>query len=391
MPACRPLALVPLCLIVTALLLALSPGTADCRVQERVEPKIPDIPGYLTLRCDFHMHTVFSDGLVWPTVRVEEAWREGLDAISITDHSEYLPHKDYMVKNLNGSYELARPEAEALGLLLIKGAEITKKVPPGHFNALFINDSNPLDHEDYLSCVEGAIRQGAFVFWNHPPFKQKDNRPVWHPEQTVLLEKGWLHGIEIANGADYCLEAHRWCLEKNLTLLGSTDIHEPSGLEYQPESGDRRTMTLVFATARTQEAIKEALFARRTAVFCRDTLYGDSRFLGPLFERSVQVVNPVVTVRGKGRALVQVRNTSDIPLHLASADTLAGLEFPRRITLQPDAVVLLSLTVKAADRNGAEIVRLPFRVENMHPAPGEALPVFIEVRVNFLPASEGKK
>jgi len=50
---------------------------------------IPDIPGYTTLKCDFHMHTVFSDGTVWPSVRVEEAWLDGLDAISITDHIEY--------------------------------------------------------------------------------------------------------------------------------------------------------------------------------------------------------------------------------------------------------------------------------------------------------------
>lgn len=30
---------------------------------------IPDIPGYQTLKGDFHMHTVFSDGHVWPTFR----------------------------------------------------------------------------------------------------------------------------------------------------------------------------------------------------------------------------------------------------------------------------------------------------------------------------------
>ena len=59
------------------------------QAQERRIPNIPDIPGYQTLICDFHMHTVFSDGRVWPTVRVDEAWREGLDAIAITDHLEY--------------------------------------------------------------------------------------------------------------------------------------------------------------------------------------------------------------------------------------------------------------------------------------------------------------
>ena len=50
--------------------------------------EIPDIPGYYTMKCDFHMHTVFSDGKVWPDVRVKEAIAEGLDAISITDHVE---------------------------------------------------------------------------------------------------------------------------------------------------------------------------------------------------------------------------------------------------------------------------------------------------------------
>ena len=39
------------------------------------------------------MHSVFSDGLVWPTVRVDEAYRDGLDAISLTEHIEYRPHK----------------------------------------------------------------------------------------------------------------------------------------------------------------------------------------------------------------------------------------------------------------------------------------------------------
>ncbi|MGD8499689.1 MAG: hypothetical protein PVJ86_03535, partial [Phycisphaerales bacterium] len=55
----------------------------------RHEINFPDILNYKTLKCDLHMHTVFSDGSVWPTVRVDEAWREGLDAISITDHIEY--------------------------------------------------------------------------------------------------------------------------------------------------------------------------------------------------------------------------------------------------------------------------------------------------------------
>jgi len=46
----------------------------------------PDIDGFLTLKTDLHQHTVFSDGNVWPTIRVQEALRENLDAISLTEH-----------------------------------------------------------------------------------------------------------------------------------------------------------------------------------------------------------------------------------------------------------------------------------------------------------------
>ena len=53
--------------------------------QERNNINVPDLDSLITLKCDFHIHTVFSDGLVWPTVRVQEAYSEGLDAISITE------------------------------------------------------------------------------------------------------------------------------------------------------------------------------------------------------------------------------------------------------------------------------------------------------------------
>ena len=69
----------------------------------RNEISIPGFDQYQTLKCDFHIHTVFSDGHVWPTMRVAEAWQEGLDAISITDHIEYRPLKKVVLGDLNES------------------------------------------------------------------------------------------------------------------------------------------------------------------------------------------------------------------------------------------------------------------------------------------------
>ena len=67
----------------------------------RYHIRIPDINGYKTLKCDFHVHTVFSDGKVLPDQRVKEAWNEGLDVIAITDHLEYRPNKDLLISDHN--------------------------------------------------------------------------------------------------------------------------------------------------------------------------------------------------------------------------------------------------------------------------------------------------
>ncbi|HEY8150859.1 MAG TPA: hypothetical protein VIK51_18275, partial [Vicinamibacteria bacterium] len=52
-------------------------GSAFAPAQERHPLPVPDLPGLKTLKGDFHLHTVFSDGQVWPTVHVQEAWRDG--------------------------------------------------------------------------------------------------------------------------------------------------------------------------------------------------------------------------------------------------------------------------------------------------------------------------
>ena len=46
----------------------------------------PNIDNYQTLISDLHQHTVFSDGLVWPSIRVDEAIYDGVDIISMTEH-----------------------------------------------------------------------------------------------------------------------------------------------------------------------------------------------------------------------------------------------------------------------------------------------------------------
>jgi histidinol phosphatase-like PHP family hydrolase len=79
---------------------------------------------------------------------VEEAWREGLDAIAITDHIEYKPHRGDVRPDSERAYEIARAAGVEKGLIIIRGAEITRDMPPGHWNAIFLKDIKALDTSD---------------------------------------------------------------------------------------------------------------------------------------------------------------------------------------------------------------------------------------------------
>ena len=144
---------------IVLLILLLIPGLLNTQIRREI--RIPDIEGYKTLIGDFHIHTLFSDGDVWPTIRVEEAYREGLDVIAITDHVEtdYKSSTEDIPVKYNRAYELALPRAQELGILLIKATEITRDMPPGHLNALFIQDETPMTEKDPFKAIELAVNQ----------------------------------------------------------------------------------------------------------------------------------------------------------------------------------------------------------------------------------------
>jgi phosphoribosyl-ATP pyrophosphohydrolase len=298
---------------------------------------IPDLKGYVTLKCDFHMHTVFSDGTVWPTVRVDEAFREGIDAISLTEHLEsrrYLQDMEKMgnisIRNLshNISYALAQTYAKDRGIMLIRGAEITRSMPPGHHNAIFITDADKLATPEYMDAFRAAKAQNAFIFWNHPGWvSQQPDTTLWFNEHTQLLQQGMMHGIVVVNGP-YYPEVHRWCLEKKLTLIGASDAHGPIA-PYAP--GKHRTMTLVFARERTPESIHEALKERRTAVYHENFVIGEEKYLKELFENALEIT----VTKTENTASITIKNKSDLIFHLRPTNHDARLTYLRNINLQP--------------------------------------------------------
>jgi hypothetical protein len=331
--------------------------------QVRNEIHIPDIMGYKTLKCDFHMHTVFSDGLVWPTVRVDEAYREGLDAIAITDHIEYRPHKKDIVASHNRAYEIAAGAAKGRGITLIRGSEITRGMPPGHFNALFLDDCDALDVPDYKNAFVAAKAQNAFIFWNHPGWdRQQPDTTLWMKEHSDLYDRGFMQGIEVVNVNSYYPEAHAWALEKKLTFMGNSDIHQPS----MSKTGEHRAMTLVFAKDNSEQAIKEALINRRTAVYLNDMLIGEEVYLRAIVNKAVEIVG---VTNNKNTLIVEVKNHSEIPFQLQKTEHDPNIVYFRNYTIQPHARHKITIKLE----NGATGGKVNFRVKNLLVKPNEGL------------------
>lgn len=308
--------------------------------------RIPEVKGYQVLKCDFHMHTVFSDGHVWPTVRVQEAWQEGLDVIAVTDHVEYTPHSNDVKVDHNRSYELVKDVAAENNLVLIKGTEITRNTPPGHFNAIFTGDVS-----DYIADREGnekdkaavmkAANQKAFIFWNHPGWQvtRIEGSYEWLDFVDQLTREDMLHGIEVINGFGLHKKALDWCIDKDLTVLGTSDIHNLVVHDYNLGDHIHRAMTLVFAKERNSESVREALDAGRTVAWASKYIAGKEEHVRNLFNACVETGTPFLSKNNQ--YYYEIKNNSDLYFELV----LKSGEGTSKITLYPNSSQIMTAAV----------------------------------------------
>ncbi|WP_035456824.1 Sb-PDE family phosphodiesterase [Algoriphagus terrigena] len=371
----------------TLLMLLIGSVSSFSAAQTR-EIAIPDVPGFVTLKCDFHMHTVFSDGHVWPTFRVNEAVRDGLDAISLTEHIDYEGFPEVVDRDYNKSYEIAREAADKKGLIVIRGAEISPRVPPYHNNALFLTDANiipseymkdgkkkfvmkdSITHDELMGPFLEVQRQGAFVSYNHPGYAwwDKKDTAIFTSFHHELLEKGILNGVEVVNSGRYNILAHKLAIKYDLTMLCNTDEHYDM---YPRYADSHRPMTLVFAKERSEEGIKEALFAKRTALYFGDYIVARQPEAEGLFKASVTATSKFEMRNGEPILKVTLENHSSIPFEtMLKADydvelfPLGQVKIPAKDSVE---VILKSLWDYPAQ------VKLDVAVMNVLISPGEAL------------------
>lgn len=341
---------------------------------------VPDPPGFVTLKADLHLHSVFSDGEVWPTVHVREAWRDGLDVVSLTEHREYRPHASDLAGGAMRAYEVARPLAEQLGVTLIPGVEITRPAPgdaspwpagSAHFNALWVTDEQPLDAPLLADALGIARAQGAFVTWNHPAFM--DRPAQWFAHVDDVFRQGLFHGIEILNGDQYSPEAFGWALDKRLTILACSDAHLPMPAHLRSA---RRPVTLIFARARQAAAVREALEERRTAAWLDDDVWGEERWVRAIWDGGVRW--PRVTVRPGAELVLPVENRTSIDFVLAFGGGPLTFAWPT-LRVRAGATTMLHARVPK-DLAEDTPLEIPAEVRNLHPRPGTGLQVRLKIR-----------
>ena len=352
--------------------------------------EFPDTDAYQTLVVDLHTHSVFSDGNVWPSIRMREAALDGLDAIAVTEHLEWQPHlEDIPHPDRNRSFEVALASLpEGSELMVIAGSEITRSAPVGHMNAVFIQDANalfevrsnvsePFDAREYYrlagawlaqAAVDAANDQGAFVFWNHSWSFSPDSKTVVTEFQRNNAVGGKLHGIEVVNGGTYSAESFEVALDLDLALIGVSDVHNLIDWDYQPHAGGHRPVNLVFAEGRSVNALREALFARRTVVWYKNLLIGRPRDLSPLLDASLKAVSARYIPKGKEETrvlTVVLQNLSDAHFQLDSLSDLSLVRNHDLIEIGPHSETTLNV------RTGEELDRLTldFEVLNALTAP----------------------
>ena len=367
----------------------------------------PNTEKYKVIVADLHTHSVFSDGAVWPNVRVEEAVRDGIDLLAITEHLEYQPHIDDIPHpDRNRSFDIAEDIAKNKDLTVINGAEITRMFPPGHINAIFIEDANKLiyldeakiseakeilkevpeesltNYED-LSWLEDAAlaslwpvknaliearNQNAFTFWNHPAWSSEEfiGQPMLREIHKEFFRDNLLHGIEVANGDGYSEEAFRIALEYELTVLGTSDVHGLIDWDYPSSIGAHRPVTLILSESNSIDAIKSSLFSGKTVVWFKNNLIGLEDNILEL-TNSYLKAKKVEILENSDIARVEIENVSDVRFIIQVLDQSSVVNESNLIEIAPNEKTVLQID------NGVDKGSLDVKILNAFIAPNKNL------------------
>jgi predicted metal-dependent phosphoesterase TrpH len=241
-------------------------NTIDVRAGERVGRVFfyvapPDLFTRRPLRCDFHIHTHYSDGDSPPAQMVVRGRELGLDVAVITDHDRYSPSVE------------AIAEVERLGLNLITGPGEEISGPTWHvvainaragitdlgMRALKWERETAQKYETLRWAILTTQEQGGRAYLAHPYWAIDRGYHLPSPMYDRVLEEGILDGVELlgdvrhennlrslARYLDFRADGH------DIPIVGNSDTHAK-------EHTYGAYWTLVFAKEPTLDGALEAI------------------------------------------------------------------------------------------------------------------------------------
>lgn len=236
-------------LLVTAgLLLATVAGT----IADEGQPSTRrEIGGYQVLATDFHVHSFpFSWSTLSPFDTVLEARHQGLDAVALT------PHNHVWVAQVGRWFSQT-----IRGPMVLVGEEIT--APGYHILAVGIHDvvSN---RQSAADAIDQIHRQGGVAIAAHP---FRSYWPGYDDRAMRTLDGSEVVRPEVQLGQVSIDELAAFNARAATTMIGASDHHGLLPVGY--------ARTYVFARARTESALLEAVREGHTVVFDHERAYGD--------------------------------------------------------------------------------------------------------------------
>ena len=265
-------------------------------VQPEPRPSLRNLPaeeGRHWMACDFHSHSIHSDGALALLELARYARQRGLDALAVTDHNT-VSHHPHLAAT-----------AKAAGVILIPGQEVT--TAEGHANCV-----GPVRWIDFRmdtdAWIATAKEDGGILSLNHPVHPMYS----WHRPRSVPA-----HGVELWHSSwdGHDLGPQSFWEELGRPIaLGGSDFHRygERALESDGdvEVGSPTTWVEVDESGDVVAGLREC----RTALSVSPS--------GPL---ALRVADEIVVIDGEGLILEGPTGRFPITARLVRRNTDGGL------------------------------------------------------------------
>ena len=114
----------------------------------------------------------------------------------------------------------------------------------------------------------------------------------------------------MTNERTYSDQAIQIALDHDLTMIGTSDVHNLVDWDYKIPQGGHRPVTLVFSKRKDLKDLKRSLFQGRTVVWFKNILIGKNEWIAPLIDASL-TIDSAGYYRDYELGIIKIKNNSD--------------------------------------------------------------------------------